>query len=48
MGVHVMACMVAAAFDGGVSAISRGDPGFDDTIPGAAAWIDHFGGRSMR
>jgi hypothetical protein len=42
-----MACTLVAEVDGGVSAIGRRDHGFDATLPGAAAWIGHFG-RGLR
>jgi hypothetical protein len=42
-GVPRTACTLVAEMDGGVSAIGRRDYGFDDTLPGAAAWIRHLG-----
>jgi len=43
MGVYRTACTLVAALDGGAEAIGRRDHGFDDTLPGAAARIRHFG-----
>jgi hypothetical protein len=41
-GVPRTACTLVAEVDGGVSAIGRRDHGFDDTLPGVAAWMRHF------